>query len=233
MAGSIVEVWNIALGYCGHFSTVSAINENSSEANICRTFFSSCLKSELSISKWDFSVKRSKLSLIYDGFSSDNNIAQDYRFIYAYPADCLAPLYILQDYTDLNKNEHYLKYKRQSLNTISFDTKIINVSDYVDDLSNSNNNKKVIFTDKENPILEYNFYQEDVSLWSPLFVDLVSLSLAMRIANPLKMDNGQTMAAISKQYQYVLNNALAINSHSYKNDPILTTDSVYSRVRNL
>lgn len=73
-------------------------------------------------------------------------------------------------------------------------------------------NRKLILTSKEDAELLYTAKVITPTLFDPLFVDVLSFALAVKLAQPLKADK-ELKAELQKQYQFLLAKATAISSN--------------------
>jgi len=82
MAGSKVEIWNLALGHLKADNSVQTENENSFEAEQCRIFYDPCRRRVLRDHAWTFAQTRRVLALT-------GTAPEGWDFSYGYPSDCL------------------------------------------------------------------------------------------------------------------------------------------------
>lgn len=73
-------------------------------------------------------------------------------------------------------------------------------------------NRKLILTNKETAELIYTAQVTDTTLFDPLFVDVLSFALAVKLAQPLKADK-DLKKELQAQYQFLLAKATAISAN--------------------
>jgi hypothetical protein len=150
---STVAICNMALTHIGADSTIESIDEDSAEANACKTWFDWSRVQVLELSDWSFARKRVTLALHGDAAPEG-----DWLYRYEYPSDCVNARYIPQagGWTD---------------DATPF---VVEVTD--------DGSEKTILTDMGSAVLVYTFDQKNSMLWSSGFIDALALRLASNIA---------------------------------------------------
>lgn len=242
MATSKVEIWNLALTYIGHENYIVGENENSTERVFCERFWDALLDSALSMFDWTFANKRVFLPLIYDASTDvdpnnpnvllDNKIP-DFRYLYGYPVDCMKTNYIIpgqlykQDFDNIAFQTNYqsnpLMINREARIKVPFKIKLF------PDEDNPGLDRKVILTDEKDAKLDYIARITNVSLFSPLFEQLMALMLARPLVAALAKD-GKRLQAINSMYNDVI--ALAeVQDANQEMDDDLPANSEFLGVR--
>ena len=146
-------ICNMALGHLGVGKEIAALTtENSQEARSCRRFYEMARDSVLEAYPWPFATKRVTLGLI----EADPN--DEWGYSYTYPSDCVAMRRILSGIRD-DSVDTRTPYKIEK-----------------------NGTAKVIYTDKEDAILEYTYRNTATEEYSAQFMLCLSLRIAAYIA---------------------------------------------------
>lgn len=85
---SEVGICNLALAHLTNKANISALNEQSAEAQYCSQFYPIARDQMLASHTWDFCTKRAALSLL-------TNDVDSWAFAYGRPGDCLNPISVL------------------------------------------------------------------------------------------------------------------------------------------
>lgn len=157
---SVIAICNLALSNVGK-DNISSLDEAGAEARACRQFYDLTRDALLQQYPWRFA----------QGLVSMAEMAQDIksRWSYAYkiPSDCLKIRGVRRDYSEAE----------QCLDTLQDE---ITTPYDVDG--------GLIFCNLSPAILSYTKKSIDPSKFSPLFIDALSWSLAVRLAMPLTRD---------------------------------------------
>lgn len=154
---------NMALGHIGVQGYISSLsNDKSNEARQCRLFYAHARDTILEMMGWPFATVRTELQL--QGTAYDG-----WTYAYAYPNDCAFASAIVLP----------------GMRTPPTDKKVpFRV------VKNPDQQGKLIMTDQESAVLEYNQKIEDPALFDATFAQAVSLFLATLIGGPLRCDPG-------------------------------------------
>lgn len=195
------EVCNLSLGHLGVSQTISDVTmERSSAALVCRRFWDMAFKEALRDFNWSFANKIAALGLIEE----DPN--EEWAFSYQYPPDCMSALKI-----------------QSGIRNDSRDTRIpykISTGD----------SGLVIYTDKEDAILEYTKEITNYGILPEDFKAALSLLLASYIAPTVT--GGDPFQLGTRSYKlYLLSIAKAqVNSFNEQQEEELP-DSEFIRSR--
>lgn len=150
---SKTEICNLSLGHLGVGKVISNIEtEKSEEANVCNRFYNITVRSLLRGFNYPFANKRDALALVEETPNTE------WAFSYRHPSGNLELLRILSGIRNDNRDTR-VPYK------ISQDTQGL-----------------LIFTDEENAVAEYTFFETDPSRYPPDFTIAFSHRLAAFIA---------------------------------------------------
>lgn len=155
---SDVEVCNMALSHIGSKSRIESIDENSAEANECKTWFDWSRRQVLEDHNWNFARKRASLALHGDAPPAG------WSYRYEYPSDCIKARLI---YNPSGPYADPIPFTIES----------------VDDGSES-----CILTNQVNAILIYSWELLNLGQFSSLGIDALAWRLAERVAMPLTGD---------------------------------------------
>lgn len=178
------EICNLALGHLGVSQTIAdATTERSSAALVCRRFWPIAFKEVFRDFPWSFAHKIAALGLIEE----DPN--EEWAFSYQYPSDCESALKIQSGIRNEYK-EIRVPYK---------------ISRGLSGL--------VIYTDKENAILEYTSVITNYGTLPADFKSAVSLLLAAYISSTIT--GGDPFKMGEKAYQLYLLSIKKAQVNSY------------------
>lgn len=172
MPTSKTQICNMALGHIGVAGRIQNVDsENSAEAAACRLYFDQCRDVLLEMQEWSFANRQVALQDL--GTPRDG-----WSFRYKYPNFCALALRIVNPYVRTPAKDQKIPFKVVDLNDAY---------------------GKAILTDQEDAILEYNHKVEDVGLFTPTFVQALSLLIASHIAMPLRVD-ASILRAVQQQF---------------------------------
>jgi hypothetical protein len=173
------EICNLALSHAGSgYEIADVTTEKSNEARACRRFYEICKDSMLRQFVWPFATKFETLTLIEE----DPN--DEWAYSYDYPSDALFLRRILSG-SRVDTRDTRIPYK------------------IVADDSNL-----VLYTDAEDPVIEYTKRIDDASRFPSDFVMALSLRLAYYIAPRLTgVDIVKVRTELAKIFKDEMSNA--------------------------
>ena len=153
MAGSTLEIWNMALATAGSLATISTETENSSQANTVRLFYDQVRTFVNSQAPWGFALDWARLAVRaernFDNDWTSSDPAPGWKYAYATPGGMLSPFYL---------------------------------GSFAPFEMGLNNGVPSILTNDENTILRFVRDQTNVGYWDPEFTNAVISLLAYRIS---------------------------------------------------
>lgn len=154
-------ICNMALGAIGITTRISGLStDKSNEGKQCKLFFDHCRKLVLEAKRWPFCARRILLQDL-------ETPPTGWLFRYKYPADCLRANYIVNP----------------ALRTPGTDNKIpFEIMDLDDAYG------RVILCDQQDAELDFNFDQDDVTLFSATFTQAHITCLSAFLAPALRVD---------------------------------------------
>lgn len=154
---------NMALAACGVNESIDDVdNENTNAAIQCRLFYDHIIALLHGVCEWDFALTEEQLVPV--DYAQTNNL---WRFTYKYPTDCKLALRIQNPAVRTPGQDQQIPFKVRNL---------------------TGGYGKVIMTDMENAVLEYNTLITDPALFNPQFAQAASLGIGAHIAAPLRVD---------------------------------------------
>lgn len=153
---SIVEICNQALIEAKYDETIESLDENSVAAERCKRLYDVCRKEILSTYPWAFATRFVKVARIGEDIDG-------YKYIYSYPKDCLRITGLFRDESDY-KVRRFRPRVLEQMRVISF------------------SGTKGIACNEETPFVEYIYNEELEVNYPPLFVRLLYLEMAVRLA---------------------------------------------------
>lgn len=185
---SEVEICNLALSRLGDSATIASINppEGSAQAEHCQRWYPVARDAVLELHDWGFATVRIALAEVA------SNWAQ-WQHTYAYPADCLKVLEILDstatDDFSMAMPVNCYDNGSSSRGAIYTPQPFTTESDAV--------GNKIILTNQANALARYTRYITDTTKFSPLFRDTLSWYLASYLAGPVL--KGETGIAVGQK----------------------------------
>ncbi len=156
MAQSQTELFNLALSAAGTRSFVSAPNEASREAEICRLWYEPVRRQILQAAPWPSTRSVARLALlserVEDAWAAGKPLPQ-YQYAYALPANCLRPRFL----------SSYSRFEISLLSTT----------------------QQAIMTSAPEAIMIFTFDQFDPTMWDPSLYLAIAAGLASKITMPL------------------------------------------------
>lgn len=156
MATDVVTIWNQAVSAAGGRGLISAENESSRSADLCRLWYPTVRDNVLKAASWPGGKNWVSLALLTTREQNDEWTAADpaptWLYAYSAPSDMIAPRYLAS----------YARFERGLLEGAA-----------------------AIFTNQEDAILHYLMRQTDVTLWDSGLEFAVIYALAANLAMPL------------------------------------------------
>ena len=153
---SEVRICNMALSHVGTKSSIESITEDSPEAKQCDLWYDFSRRQALAVNDWSFARKRLTLAT-----HSDDPPDGIWGFRYQYPSDCI-------------KFRELQNPGGKTLDAVPFESEL--------DL---NQQTKTIVTDLDDAVGVYTFNLIETTLFSELFVEVLSLAIGVHIAKNL------------------------------------------------
>jgi hypothetical protein len=205
MSISNVQIANMALSHIGARSAIQSFTESSTEAAQAQLWFEYCLKQVLESYDWAFARKRVALALL-ETVSDDttDNAYYEWVYRYQYPSDCLVMRKISNP---AGPQEDAVPYEVEA---------------------SEDNETRTIFTNMEDAIGVYTFYNDEPSMFSSHFVDTVAALLAHRMAYAIT--GKRTIANDMLQlYQAMIRAAPAVDANERMDPPPRDADWIRER----
>ena len=185
------DIYNMALGHIS-VGPVSDINESSRQADACNTYWSAVIRTTLRENKWRFCCAQVTMA------QSANYTPINWTYAYAYPANCIRLWRVFNQYTTL-----WLPW--------GWNNACRHLGEKFEELYDPTNNQRVVVTNCQQAIAEYNVPVDDTTLFDPSFVRVASLGLAASIC-PLLLNDDVKTDAIIKLYNLALSDAQRHNA---------------------
>lgn len=195
------EICNLALGHLAASTIQDAETEQSTEAKVCRLFYSPALREYLRDFRWPFASRIQALALIEE---EPNSL---WKYSYRYPSDCL------DFYSIISPGLR----AAQTVEPIPF-------------VTSGDGQGQIIFTDQPDAEAEYGVYIDDPNLLPADFIMGFSFRLAFYMAprltkgDPFKL--GERAWKASQSWAAKAQYSARVES---KSDPKPTTESITAR----
>lgn len=155
------QISNMALGHIGVQGYIADLStDRTNEGRACRSYFSHSRDVILEMMPWPFATVRADLQ-IATGVAFDG-----WTFAYTYPNDCALAVSIVQPSMRTPDQNSRVKFK-----IVKHPTQA----------------GKIILTDQENAVLEYNMRVSDPAEFDASFAHAQSLLLSTMVVGPLKV----------------------------------------------
>lgn len=180
---------NLALGFLGSKARIADLNEQSEEAFHMKLHYADALRAVLTARDWGFAQSSATLA------PTGNTPPGGWLYEYAFPSDCLAPLWL----------DH-----------------MVGVSDPPKFQQAYNGTQRVLFANEPDATLVYTVgLEDDPTIFSPLFVDAFALTLAVRTSMVITGDRAKR-ADVQALYTSALSlaNAENLNSEQPPDEPV-------------
>jgi hypothetical protein len=206
---SSVALANLALRRVGSKRTISALTDDSQEAQVCNDLYAHSRDTVLDTCPWPFAMRYADLVLVEESPSTD------WAYSYRYPTECLKIRRILS-----SLNAHPVRWNN--------DWRTWTINPQIPFEIGSDTQGILIYTNQQDAQVQYTCRFTDASFFTPLFADCVAWRLAADIAMPLSISDGirQTCETF---YNYALSEAVS----AARNEEQLDTqqDSEFTRSR--
>lgn len=200
MATSAEQIVNLALSRIGHRQPIDDLDEDTEAAAMATVAYELSRDAVLEEFRWPFATKRATLALLA------SETLDDWSYIYALPTDCLVPQFIDPGVSMPARNQR-----------IAF------ALEYYESTE-----REVVLTNQEDAILVYTFKAENVTLFTPLFVQALAWKMAAEFALALAVKPAVGVA-MEEKYQEAL--AKAVSSAMNQQQLDVEPDSEFVRGR--
>lgn len=200
MASSAVDICNMALLRLGQKLTISALTEATAAGRACLAFYAHCRDKALASAPWHFAEAHATLTLLDEEDAESN----DWTYVYALPADCLAPRRIDNGVRNPTPAARvpYLLGQFQGL--------------------------PILLTDEPDAELVYTARIETVGSYDDHFVDALAWLLASELAMPLSVKDDRRLACRS---EWLLARQQAISQAVGKQQPDIPPECEFITAR--
>lgn len=202
---SKISICNDALGAI-LIDPIESLSESTSKAaKYCNLYYDNAVKTLLRSFPFNFAIKKKKVAPV------DDVDTYDWQYAYQYPSDCLNLLRVTNtpSVNAIGSSSHVF-YNVSNYYYIPFD-KDVKLLELFDIGLSSDNDKKLIYSNLEEPFLVYVKNVQDTSLFDPLFRELLVYFLAMKLASSLTGDKN-LISNMTTMYMANLRNAKQINA---------------------
>ncbi len=194
---SQTSIYNMALAAIGESRFITSPAEGSLQANTCNVFWDSVRDQCLQDAPWGFAMRFTPLQLI-------TKTVPGWRNVYAVPSDCLQARAIMSTPDAVPTAfgpsciDRYRKIPYEIVENVT---------------------GLAIATNIDTPTLAYTARITTVPMWSPAFVNAISLLLASRIVSPLSSDPVKYAQVVSKAYEIAISKAVALSLNESQAKP--------------
>lgn len=219
MADSVTDQCNAALSEIGTRSTITSLEENSTEAINCKIWYHRLRRQLLRCAPWGFARMQLSLSELGD-LIPDNTSPYPYLFKYAYPSSTIKFRYVVQPPPQyaagtitppqvgaVGTSTMYLSPSRANRYVVA------------NDLDAQGNQRRVILTNVCQAIGVWTGDVTDPSLFDDLFSNALISSLAYRLVIPLSGNVG-----MKKDFQAEAENAILQARVADGNEAVASSD---------
>lgn len=220
---SEVDVVNRALSSLGTRSSIAALNENSPESRTALVWLEPLRDELLRLAPWNCCKNYIGLSLICAAPGTPENPTQvaltwqkgipapPWIYEYAYPADCIRPLWIVPQFTTGFSGQIPITTAITggpptywNGPPVRFQVAIDQIDQNTGLPSNTGIDQKVILTNQEQAILCYNRQITDPNIMDSQFVQAWVAALASRMAMQMTGDKGLAQLKVQEANQFII-----------------------------
>lgn len=153
MADADIVICNLALAHVGNSDGIASLTEASTPARACKQFYAQTVDEVLRDFNWPFARTFEALALVAEEPTTE------WSYSYRYPAEALAIRRILSDAG-----------------------RVDSASTRVPFIGGRDASGRLLYTDKDDAVVEYTARVDEVGIYPPDFVQAVALKLATWIA---------------------------------------------------
>ena len=199
---SQIAIWNLALGHLGDDATVSAPDELSRQAELCRQFWPTALGVALESHPWNFATRRAPLSPLTAVLNSG------YSYAYAWPANAVAVW-------EVGDAEAVVVEHTDEARRIPFVGRLNTAPLHDFEVETLADGTRVILSNSPTAFAKFTKRVTDTTRFSAIFTDALSWLLASYLAGPiLKGDEGRKLGQMMlQQFRYSVGQAAVSDSN--------------------
>jgi len=220
---SEVDVANRALSDVGTRSQIASLDEDSNEARQCKLLLHAQRDQLLRMAPWNCAMNFQNLSLICSAPGTPENPsgglstwskgipAPPWSYEYAYPSDCLRPIYVVPQFTTGFTSGVPITTAVTGGAPAFWNGPPVRFKVAVDQIdlntgkpSTEGVDQRVILTNQEQAILAYVKRVTDPDVWDDLFRNALVSSLAARLVIALTGDKGLAQLKITEANQHIM-----------------------------
>lgn len=190
MAYDQVRICNVALSHCASQRFLATLDDEGTEADLCRLHYVPARDEVLNAHHWPFARRFAALALVEA--ADDQPWAAEWGYAYRYPADCAGLRRILSG-------------SRRDPSPIPYEL-------------GSDASGKLIFTDEADAQVAYTHMVTDVTMFSDAFCQAVAWRMAWHMSLPLS-GRTDLRAGADQEYQRVLADAKVAGLAEQQRDP--------------
>jgi hypothetical protein len=178
MAYDQLRICNVALSHCASQRFLAALDDGSTEGDLCDVHYEPARDEVLAALRWPFANRFVELALVEE--ADEQPWASEWGYAYRYPADCVS---IRRITTGNRRDGSPVKYEL-----------------------GSDSAGKLILTDEADAVVAYTHAVTDVTLYPDVFCQAVAWRMAWHMAMPLT-GRTDLRAQADQEYQRVLADA--------------------------
>lgn len=216
-----VDICNRALSAIGTRSQITSLTENSPEAKNCNLLFATIRDELLRMAPWNCATNFNNLALICAAPGTPENPDQQttvwekgippppWSYEYAYPTDCLRPLWIVPQFTTGFVGAVPITTAITGGAPTFWNGPPVRFKVAIDQIDNAGvpsttgHDTRVILTNQENAILCYIKQVTNPDVWDSQLIQATVAALAGRLAIPLTGDKGLANLKLGEANSYI------------------------------
>lgn len=217
-----VDIANRALSAIGTRSQIADMSEDSNEARQCKLLLEPLRDELLRMAPWNCAMNFNNLSLICSAPGTPENPttgmnvwgkgipAPPWSYEYAYPSDCLRPIYVVPQFTTGFTSGVPITTAVTggapafwNGPPVRFKVAIDQISPITGKPAVGGADQRVILTNQEQAILAYIKRVADPNVWDDQFQQALVAALAGRLTIALTGDKGLAQLSLSQANQYI------------------------------
>lgn len=205
-----VGIYNMALGQCGVSRFINSVTDQTSEARVCNVFWENVRDQVLASMDWLFARRSAILELT-------TLTPITWKYAYAYPSDCLAAREVIQGLAAREVIPGQDFFHKRYQHDAPFEV-----------AENECGGGLVVLANERDAVLTYTARVTTYTLWSPAFVNCLSLLLGSKIAGPLS-SNPKYATQLGSAYEVALQAAAASSLNEQHARPDAESELILTR----
>jgi hypothetical protein len=216
-----IGIYNMALAEIGVSRFIQSLQDTSVQKQTCDVFWESVRDQCLSDFPWTFAMRFAQLQIL-------TKKVPQWCYVYGYPADCLAARHLVPTPNTTSPAPPGFLSSTNSVFPFWWDQRWWECKIPFQTVENEAGGGLAIATDLQFATLMYTARVEAYTLWTPAFVNCLTLLLASKIVGPLA-NNLKYATALGQAYEAALLKAGASSMNEQQERPEQDSELILTR----